>query len=94
MFFVASALVIASFLGMSALSGLGVEYRFEVTVISIVWLTLWLPKRPRVPASPDRSTGHSPCHVIRPSIVTSEAEPLALSRWANNRTHALGIAGG
>ena len=38
--FVSSALVIVSFVGMSAFFGLNLEYRFEVTVISIVWLTL------------------------------------------------------
>jgi hypothetical protein len=37
---VASALVGATFVGMSALFGLDLEYRFEVTVITIVWLTL------------------------------------------------------
>jgi hypothetical protein len=35
-----SALVVASFIGMSALFGLNLEYRFEVTVIAILWLTL------------------------------------------------------
>ena len=38
--FISSALVIVSFVGMSALFGLGLEYRFEVTAISIVWLPL------------------------------------------------------
>jgi hypothetical protein len=37
---VASALVVASFVGMSVLFGLSIEYRFEVTVIAILWLTL------------------------------------------------------
>lgn len=37
---VASALVIASFVGMSAAFGLNLEYRFEVTAITFVWLTL------------------------------------------------------
>jgi hypothetical protein len=37
---VGSALVGASFVGMSALFGLNLEYRFEVTVIAIVWLSL------------------------------------------------------
>jgi hypothetical protein len=35
----ASALVLATFVGMSAYFGVNLEYRFEVTVISIVWLT-------------------------------------------------------
>lgn len=37
---VAAALVGVTFVGMSAFFGLNLEYRFEVTVISIVWLTL------------------------------------------------------
>jgi hypothetical protein len=37
---VAAALVGVTFVGMSAYFGLNLEYRFEVTVISIVWLTL------------------------------------------------------
>jgi hypothetical protein len=36
----ASALVVASFVGMSVLFGLSLEYRFEVAVIAILWLTL------------------------------------------------------
>jgi hypothetical protein len=38
--FIASALVVVAFVGMSAVFGLNIEYRFEVTVITIVWLTL------------------------------------------------------
>jgi len=37
---VSSALVIVSFAGLSLAFGLGVEYRFEVAAITIVWLTL------------------------------------------------------
>ena len=37
---VSSALVVASFIGLSAVFGLGIEYRFEVAAITIVWLTL------------------------------------------------------
>ena len=35
-----SILLIGSFVGMSAVFGLGIEYRFEVAAITIVWLTL------------------------------------------------------
>jgi hypothetical protein len=35
-----SILLVGSFVGMSALFGLGIEYRFEVAAITIVWLTL------------------------------------------------------
>jgi len=35
-----SILLFASFIGLSAVFGLGVEYRFEVAAITIVWLTL------------------------------------------------------
>jgi hypothetical protein len=37
---VASALMVAAFVGMSLYFGFGLEYRFEVTAISIGWLTL------------------------------------------------------
>ena len=37
---VSSALVVVAFVGLSALFGLGIEYRFEVAAITIVWLTL------------------------------------------------------
>lgn len=39
-FLVASALIVTSFVGMSALFSLKLEYRFEVTAITFVWLTL------------------------------------------------------
>jgi hypothetical protein len=39
-FLVASALMVAAFAGMSLYFGFGLEYRFEVTAISIGWLTL------------------------------------------------------
>ena len=35
-----SALLVASFIGLSAVFGLGIQYRFEVAAITIVWLTL------------------------------------------------------
>ncbi len=35
-----SALIVATFVGMSSYLGFGVEYRFEVTAISLGWLTL------------------------------------------------------
>jgi len=35
-----SILLVGSFIGMSAVFGLGIEYRFEVAAIMIVWLTL------------------------------------------------------
>jgi hypothetical protein len=39
-FLVSSALIVAAFAGMSLYFGFGLEYRFEVTVISLAWLTL------------------------------------------------------
>jgi hypothetical protein len=39
-FMVSSALMVAAFVGMSWYFGFGLEYRFEVTAISIGWLTL------------------------------------------------------
>ena len=41
-YLVASALMVASFVGMSWYFGFGLEYRFEVTAISIGWLTLMI----------------------------------------------------
>jgi hypothetical protein len=38
--FGSSILLIGSFIGMSAVFGLGIEYRFEVAAITIVWLSL------------------------------------------------------
>jgi hypothetical protein len=37
-----SALIVVAFVGMSLYFGFGVEYRFEVTVISLGWLTLMI----------------------------------------------------
>jgi hypothetical protein len=39
-YLVSSALMVAAFIGMSWYFGLGIEYRFEVTAISLGWLTL------------------------------------------------------
>lgn len=39
-FLASSALMVAAFVGMSLYFGFGLEYRFEVTAISIGWLTL------------------------------------------------------
>jgi hypothetical protein len=39
---VSSALMVAAFVGMSLQFGFGIEYRFEVTAISIGWLTLMI----------------------------------------------------
>ena len=33
--------MVAAFVGMSWYFGFGLEYRFEVTAISITWLTWW-----------------------------------------------------
>jgi len=41
-YLVSSALMIAAFVGMSWYFGFGLEYRFEVTAISIGWLTLMI----------------------------------------------------
>jgi hypothetical protein len=41
-FLVSSALLVAAFVGMSLYFGFGLEYRFEVTAISIGWLTLMI----------------------------------------------------
>ena len=41
-FLVSSALTVAAFVGMSMYFGFGLEYRFEVTAISIGWLTLMI----------------------------------------------------
>lgn len=41
-YLVSSALMVAAFVGMSWYFGFGLEYRFEVTAISIGWLTLML----------------------------------------------------
>jgi len=41
-FLVSSALMVAAFVGMSMYFGFGLEYRFEVTAISIGWLTLMI----------------------------------------------------
>jgi hypothetical protein len=41
-YLVASALMVAAFVGMSWYFGFGLEYRFEVTAISIGWLTLMI----------------------------------------------------
>ncbi len=35
-----SAILVATFIGLSAALGMSVEYRFEVAAIAIVWLTL------------------------------------------------------
>ncbi len=39
-FLIASVLLVGTFVGMSLYFGLGLEYRFEVSAISITWLTL------------------------------------------------------
>jgi hypothetical protein len=41
-YLVSSALMVAAFVGMSWYFGFGLEYRFEVTAISIGWLTLMI----------------------------------------------------
>jgi hypothetical protein len=41
-FSASSALIVVAFVGMSLYFGFGVEYRFEVTVISLGWLTLMI----------------------------------------------------
>jgi hypothetical protein len=41
-YLVSSALIVAAFVGMSWYFGFGLEYRFEVTVISLGWLTLMI----------------------------------------------------
>jgi hypothetical protein len=41
-FLVSSALMVAAFVGMSLYFGFGLEYLFEVTAISIGWLTLMI----------------------------------------------------
>ena len=40
MYLVSFTLMVAAFVGMSWYFGFGLEYRFEVTAISIGWLTL------------------------------------------------------
>ena len=42
MYLISSALIVAAFVGMSWYFGFGLEYRFEVTVIFIGWLTLMI----------------------------------------------------
>lgn len=39
-FLIASVLMVAAFVGMSLYFGFGLEYRFEVSAISVAWLTL------------------------------------------------------
>ena len=41
-YLVSSALMVAAFVGMSWYFGFDLEYRFEVTAISIAWLTLMI----------------------------------------------------